>query len=86
MSISINTLQELIDHRYSVTVYCHNPRCHHRADLDLPKLRGRLGPDQSMLFEDLKFKLRCGKCGGKEWGMTKQPRTMDKGAGWTTRS
>jgi hypothetical protein len=84
-SIAVNTIQELIDHRYSVTIYCHNPRCHHRADLDLVKLRTRLGPDHGMLFDDIKHKLVCGKCGGKRFGMTNQPRTMDKGSGWMTR-
>ena len=67
MKISINTIQELIDHGFTVDIYCHNPRCHHRAELDLKQLRDRLGPDQSLLVDDIKHKLRCGKCGGKEF-------------------
>ena len=45
--ISVNTVQELIDHRHTVTIYCHNPRCHHRAELDLVKVREKLGPDKA---------------------------------------
>ena len=35
--MSMNTIQELIDHGMTVMIYCHNPRCHHRAELDLKK-------------------------------------------------
>jgi hypothetical protein len=35
-----------------------------------------------MLFDDIKHKLRCCKCGGKEFGMTRTPPTMNKGTGW----
>jgi hypothetical protein len=31
---SYNTVQELIDGGYTVTIYCHNPRCHRRAELN----------------------------------------------------
>ena len=75
MTISHNIAQELIDGGYSITLYCHNPRCHHRANLDLKKVLERLGPDHSMLFDDIKHKLRCGRCGGKEFGITKSPPT-----------
>jgi len=83
MTISINTVQELIDARYEITIYCHNPRCHHRAVLDLLKVRERLGPDHGMLFEDIRWKVVCSRCGGREFGMTKSPPTMRKGPGWT---
>ena len=52
--MSIDTIQELIDHGMTVTIYCHNPRCHHRAELNLKKLHERLGPDQSLSFDDIK--------------------------------
>jgi hypothetical protein len=77
--ISINTVQELIEHRYTITIYCHNPRCHRRAMLDLVKIRQRLGPDHSLLFDDIKYKLRCSQCGGKQFGMTMSPPAMNVG-------
>jgi hypothetical protein len=72
-TLSYNTVQELIDGRFTVTIYCHNPRCHRRAELDLKAVRDRLGPDHGMLLDDIKHKLRCSKCGGRQFGMTKQP-------------
>ena len=42
--IFYNTVQELIDGRFTVTIYCHNPRCHRRAELDLKARREKLGP------------------------------------------
>jgi len=71
--ISVNTVQELIDHHHTVTIYCHNPKCHHKAVLDLPKIRDKLGPDHSMLFEAIRYKLRCSKCGRREFGMSSTP-------------
>ena len=82
-SIPVNTVQELIDHKVGILVYCHNKRCHHRGELDLVKIRERYGPDQRMLFDDLKWKLRCSRCGGREIGMSRQTRPLDKGKGWS---
>lgn len=76
---SYNTVQDLIEGGYTVTVYCHNPRRHRCAILDLIEIRQRFGPDQSLLFDDIKPKLRCKQCGGKEVGMTKSPPAMVKG-------
>lgn len=76
--ISINTIQELIDHRHTAMIYCHNPRCHHRAELDLKALRDRLGPDHTLLYEDVRYKFVCGRCGGREWGMINSPPTMER--------
>jgi hypothetical protein len=66
---SYNTLQELIDGGFTITIYCHNPRCHHRAELDLKKLSKKLGPDHGALFGDLKYKLVCGRCRGRVGGL-----------------
>jgi hypothetical protein len=82
---SYNTVQELIDGGFTITVYCHNPRCHRRAELDLKAVRAKLGPDHSMLFDAIKDKLHCSKCGGRQVGMVKNPPSVRKGRGWTYR-
>lgn len=79
---AVNTVQELIEGHYEITIYCHNPRCHHRAVLDLLNVRERLGPDHGMLFEDM-WKVVCSRCGGREFGMSTSPDPMNKGKGWT---
>jgi hypothetical protein len=78
-NVSIHTVQDHIDQSYTVTVYCHNPRCHRRAMLDLVEIRRRFGSEQSLMFDDIKYKLRCKQCGGKEVGMTMSPPTMARG-------
>ena len=74
---SPNTVKHFLDDGTTVTVYCHNPKCHHNAVLDLALVERRFGPDQAMLADDLLPKLKCGRCGGKQLGMIRSPRTMD---------
>lgn len=64
------TIQEVIDSGDTVMVYCHNWRCHHRAELDFLKLRAKLGPDHGAMHDDLVPKLVCSKCGGRDVGLT----------------
>jgi len=45
------------------------------------QIRERFGPDHSMLFDDVKHKLRCGKCGGKQFGVTRTPANDEQGTG-----
>jgi len=71
--VSSNTIAEMIADGTTVTLYCHNPKCHHRAPLDLVKLRDRLGPDQTLLIDDVRERFRCGKCGSKDIGIIKSP-------------
>ena len=59
-----NSIQDFIDDGTSVTIFCHS--CNHRGELDLVKLRDRLGPDHGMLFDEIKDYLRCGNCRGKK--------------------
>jgi len=63
------TIQQRIDRRETVSVYCHNPRCQHGANLDLLMLRDKLGPDHGAMHDDLVPKLRCSKCQGKKVGI-----------------
>ena len=67
------TIQGLIDGRMNVRAHCHNPRCHHSQDLDLGKLKTKLGPDAPAMADDLIPKLRCAKCGGKDVGLIYSP-------------
>jgi hypothetical protein len=63
------TIQERIDEGERISVYCHNPRCHHGAKLDLLKLRDKLGPDHGAMHDDLVPRLRCSVCGSKNVGI-----------------
>ena len=69
------TVQSLIDAKMVVTAHCQNPRCHRHQELDLAKLKDRLGPDTPAMADDLKPKLKCGKCGGKAIGLIYSPKT-----------
>ncbi|WP_367226919.1 hypothetical protein, partial [Mesorhizobium sp.] len=63
------SIQERIDRGERISVWCHRPTCGHHADLDLVKLRDKLGPDHGAMHDDLVPKLRCSKCGGKNVGI-----------------
>jgi hypothetical protein len=43
------------------------------------KLRERLGPDHSIMHDDLAPKLKCSKCGGKKVGLILSPPTGPSG-------
>ena len=60
-----NTIQQRIDWRTTLWVYCHNPHCHHRAIIDLKMLRDKLGPDHGAMYDDIAPLLRCTKCNGE---------------------
>jgi hypothetical protein len=53
--------------------------CQHSQALDLVDLRERLGPDHSVLHDDLAPKLKCSKCGGKKVGPIISPPTGSSG-------
>lgn len=77
MSLTNRTIQDQIDNGATVRVYCHNQRCRHSAVLDLLKLRDKLGPDHGAMHDDLAWKLRCSKCGGKKVGLIYAPGTNE---------
>lgn len=68
--IVIDTIRELIDHRYKLTAHCERRECRHTAVLDLAALCERLGPGHSTLKAALVPRLRCRRCGGKAIGIT----------------
>jgi hypothetical protein len=67
------TYQSLIDGRMTVTAFCQNSACHHNQRLDLEALRDRFGPDAPAMEWDIRPKLRCQKCKGKEVGLIYAP-------------
>jgi len=73
------TYQSLIDAGMTISVYCHNSRCHHKATLDLMALRDRFGPDARAMHDDIAPKLRCAKCGGREVGLTYLAEAKERG-------
>lgn len=77
--IRFTTVQELIDGDYTLHAHCHNWHCQNNQALDLADLRERLGPDHSILHDDLAPKLKCSKCGGKKVGIIISPPTGPSG-------
>ena len=73
--IRIDSLGATRDNRYTLTAYCNNPECRHRAELDLDALIAKLGADHSSLAGDLVPKLRCSKCKGKRLSLSLSPPT-----------
>lgn len=67
------TIQHFIDLGDKLTLYCHNPRCGHHAQIDMLKLRDKLGPDHGCLHDDIIDKFICSKCGGKKLGFIRSP-------------
>lgn len=76
--MATETIQHLIDSGDRMEIWCHAPRCRHHAYLDLEKLRDKLGPDHGVLFDDIGYKLRCSKCGGREIGMIRHAHGNDR--------
>jgi hypothetical protein len=59
----------MIEHGYTLRANCHDPLCFHSQQLDLERLKERLGPDHSTMHDALTPKLRC----SKEIGLTVSP-------------
>lgn len=74
-----HTIQNRIDEGERISVWCHNPRCHHRSKLDLLKLRDKYGPDAPAMRDDILPKLKCARCGGTDVGLTYTPDTSKTG-------
>ena len=73
MSLTNATIQDVIENGGTITVYCHKYLCNHSAELDLIKLRDKLGPTHGSMHDDLAWKMRCSKCGGKKVGLIYSP-------------
>lgn len=67
------TLQSLIDENMELRAYCDALACCHSADLDLLRLRDRLGPDSPAMRADLLPRLSCARCGGRKVGLIYSP-------------
>ena len=70
-----NSIDDWLQRGETATVWCHNSRCGHRGQLDLEPLKRKLGGQHGMLLDEIKYVLKCSKCGGKEIGMTRHPNT-----------
>lgn len=66
------TIQHFIDSGDWFEIHCQNPRCYHHAQIDMLKLRDRLGPDHGCLHDDIIHLFRCSKCGGKKLGLIRR--------------
>lgn len=59
----------MIDAGVRLTAYCHNPRCNHRQEIDLVRIRDKVGPDFILVHDDLQYRLFCSVCDGKKIGI-----------------
>jgi hypothetical protein len=67
------TIEDLIRNGYTLHAACRAATCMRTAQLDLERLKGRLGAGHGTLAADLAPKLRCSKCGGKDVGLVMSP-------------
>lgn len=72
------TFQTLIDDHMTVTAYCHNSRCHHKAVVPLERFREKYGSDAPAMADDLKAITHCSKCQGTDIGFIYSPPTEPK--------
>jgi hypothetical protein len=56
----LRTYADYLDASYSVSAYCYDLGCQHRATLDLRALADRFGLDAAVNWR----RLRCTRCGG----------------------
>jgi hypothetical protein len=74
---TIDTLGDLIDHGFRLSIHCENQFCRHYTSLDLHALAERFGRDFVTIGKPnpLTARMRCSKCGGKDLGLILQPVT-----------
>ena len=80
------TFQSLIDHGMHIEAYCQSSACNHHSSIDLEMLRDRFGPDAPAMAHDLKPRLKCAKCGGKNIGLIYSPDTSKTKGMWDKRA
>jgi hypothetical protein len=67
------TIGAMIDHGYTLWVFCHRRGCNHSRKMDLQMLAKELGRSHSAMHKDLASKLKCSACGSKQLGLTATP-------------
>ncbi len=67
------TIGAMIDHGYTLWVFCHGRGCKHRSKMDLQMLAQLLGRNYSAMHRDLAPKLKCSACGSKQLGLSATP-------------
>ncbi|RJG46476.1 hypothetical protein [Mesorhizobium sp. DCY119] len=71
-----NCVQDFIDDGTTIMLWCYNAACEHHGEMDLERLKAKTGPNQGMLFDEIKRHFYCSKCHGKNFGMTRMPKTV----------
>lgn len=67
------TIGAMLDHGYTLWVFCHRGGCKHRSKMDLQMLAQKLGRSHSAMHNDLAPKLKCSACGSKQLGLSATP-------------
>ena len=68
------TVQLLIDCDIVVSARCGEESCRRHSELNLMRLKTKLGPDASAMHKDLAPRLRCKKCGNGKVGLGYSPK------------
>ena len=67
MQLSYETIGDLDEDGHGLNIHCRQTYgvtpCNHHHKADLKKMIARYGPDQSFLYDALKGKIWCLKCG-----------------------
>ena len=68
------TIQLLMDCDIVVSAHCRQQSCDCRQELNLVRLKEKLGPDASAMHKDLAPRLRCTKCGNDKIELSYSPK------------
>lgn len=67
------TIGAMIDHGYTIWVFCRRRGCKHSRKMDLQMLAKELGRDHSAMHKELAPRLKCSACGSKQLGLSATP-------------
>lgn len=68
------TIQLLIDCDIVVSARCGEGSCDNQHELNLLRMKAKLGPEASAMHKDLARKMRCSKCGNDKIRLSYSPR------------
>jgi hypothetical protein len=73
------TIQLLIDCDIVVSARCGEGSCDNQHELNLLRIKAKLGPEASAMHNDLARKMRCSKCGNEKIRLSYSPRDQQTG-------
>jgi hypothetical protein len=74
MNMAHWTIQLLIDCDIVVSARCGEGSCDNQHELNLLRMKAKLGPEASAMHKDLTSRMRCSKCGNDKIRLNYSPR------------